>query len=133
MRRAHARIHVEHDASWRAAAPSPRPSSLCGRLGRGDPQKLAETQTNDDGGFDLESAGKKPQTVDRCRSRRKAHKLPAANLDGAELFRAALDRIIESGLLAGMPDRRWAQFLTDAESFIRNFGASAVALGWSAD
>jgi len=49
-----------------------------------------------------------------------------------ETLRAALDRTIESGPLTGMPDRRWQQFEADAEVFIRDFGATAAALGWDA-
>jgi len=30
-----------------------------------------------------------------------------------------------------MPARRWTRFWTDAENFLRDFGAAAVALGWS--
>ncbi len=48
-------------------------------------------------------------------------------------LRAALDHIIEAGALVGMPDRRWQQFQADADAFLRDFGASAAALGWGAD
>lgn len=32
-----------------------------------------------------------------------------------------------------MPDRRWRTFITDAPALCRNWGARALALGWSVD